>query len=235
MLFSARRITVNYGPIKALEDISFNISEGEIVSMIGPNGAGKSTALKAVFGLVKKRKGTVTFEGEDISNKKTSSLIKKGMSYISQGGGLFPSLSVGENLKLGAYVYNDKRILDEGLEKAYQLFPELKVRKAQLVGTLSGGEQQMVAIARALIHTPKLLLADEPSIGLSSYYIDLIFNKIEEINWKGTAVLLVEQNARMALEIAHRAYVFKIGRIFLEGKGEDLLENSQVKKAFLGE
>ena len=228
-------MTVFYGPIKALDDVSFKVHAAEIVSMIGPNGAGKSTTLKAVYGLVKTQGGTIIFDGEDISDEKTGLLIKKGMSYVPQGGGLFPSLNVLENLKLGAYVYEDKSILTQGLERVYHLFPELKERRNQLVGTLSGGEQQMVAISRAFIHTPKLLLADEPSIGLSSYYIDLIFDKIEEINRLGTAVLLVEQNARMALEISHRAYVFKIGRIYLEGKGEDLLEDSQVKKAFLGE
>ena len=233
MLLEVKDLTVYYGPVKALEGVSFKIDEGEIVAMIGPNGAGKSTALKAVCGLVNPTEGEILFQGEKINGLRPDQLVQKGLSLVPEGRRLFPTMTVLENLEMGAFT-RDGNSIPENLEKVFALFPHLKDRRYQRAGTLSSGEQQMVAIGRALMLKPKLLLTDEPSLGLSPNYVDLIFEKLTEINKDGTSVLLVEQNAQMALEIAHRGYVFKIGEIVMEDSGKNLLGNEEVKKAFLG-
>lgn len=236
MLLEARNLTVYYGAVKALEGVSFHVAEGEIVAMIGPNGAGKSTALEAVCGLVRSKSGEVLFQGEKINDLRPDELVMKGLSLVPEGRRLFPTMTVLENLEMGAYTVagGQGSVVRERVEEVFELFPTLKERRKQRAGTLSTGEQQMLALGRALMLKPKLLLADEPSLGLSPNFVDLIFEKLIEINKNGTSILLVEQNARMALEIAHRAYVFKIGAIALEDIGENLLENEEVKKAFLG-
>lgn len=233
LLLEAKNISVFYGAVKAIEDVSFNVNSNEIVAMIGPNGAGKSTALKAVFGLVETQGGDIVFEGEAIKGLRPDQHVLKGISLVPEGRRLFPSMTVIENLEMGA-ILNKGNNTDSEIEKILEMFPALKERRRQKAGVLSTGEQQMLALGRALTQKPKLLLADEPSLGLSPSYVDIIFEKLIEINKSGTSVLLVEQNARMALEIAHRGYVFKIGEIFLEDTGKNLLESEDVKKAFLG-
>ena len=229
----ARNISVYYGAVKALEDVSFHVNSEEIVALIGPNGAGKSTALKAVFGLVGIQTGYLTFNGESIKELRPDEHVSKGISMIPEGRSLFPSMTVIENLEMGAFTqkYNNTKA---EIEKILDLFPALKDRRKQRAATLSTGEQQLLAMGRALMQKPKLLLADEPSLGLSPTYVDTIFEKLVEINKLGTNVLLVEQNARMALEIAHRGYVFKIGGILMEDTGKNLLERDDVKRVFLG-
>jgi branched-chain amino acid transport system ATP-binding protein len=233
LLLEAKNLTVSYGPVKALEHASFDVDQGEIVAMIGPNGAGKSTALKAVCGLTEPQAGEVLFQGERINGLRPDELVRKGLSLVPEGRRLFPTMTVLENLEMGAFITTGD-MLKESVENILTLFPQLRTRTRQKAGTLSSGEQQMLALGRALMLKPKLLLADEPSLGLSPNYVDLIFEKLTAINKDGTSVLLVEQNAQMALEIAHRAYVFKIGEIFLHDTGKNLLENDEVKKAFLG-
>ena len=246
-MLRVKNISVYYGAVRALEDVSFNVKAGEIVAMIGPNGAGKSTALKAVFGLVETQKGEIILEGKNINDLRPDQHVLKGISMVPEGRHLFPSMTVIENIEMGAYtIKNRHRTIDtetkrekkskvQGLmSEVFEMFPALKEKRRQKAGVLSTGEQQMLALGRALMQKPKLLLADEPSFGLSPSYVDIIFEKLIEINKSGTSVLLVEQNARMALEIAHRGYVFKIGEIFLEDTGKNLLESEEVKKAFLG-
>jgi len=234
LLLEAKEISVFYGGVRAIENASFWVDSGEIVAMIGPNGAGKSTALKAIFGLVKLRGGDILFQGENITGLRPYEHVPKGISLVPDGRRLFPSMSVLENLEMGAFLRNDKDIQND-IERIFGLFPALKERTRQKAGVLSTGEQQMLAFGRALMQRPKLLLADEPSVGLSPDYVDTIFERLIEINKSGTSVLLVEQNARMALEIAHRGYVFKIGTIFMEGAGKELLEKDEVKKVFWGD
>lgn len=230
----AKNITVHYGQVRALEDVSFAVNAGEIVAMIGPNGAGKSTALKAVFGMVAlKAGGDIIFNGESIRALRPDEHVIKGISLIPEGRRLFPSMSVIENLEMGAFSANRGTIKTE-IENILEIFPLLKDLRRQKAGVLSTGEQQIVAMGRALMQKPKLLLADEPSLGLSPMYVDLIFEKLIDINNLGMSILLVEQNARMALEISHRGYVFKNGNIFLEDTGSNLLKNDQVEKLFLG-
>ena len=233
MLLEVKDLTVYYGAVKALEGVSFKVDDGEIVAMIGPNGAGKSTALKAVCGLVNPTKGEIFFQGEKINGLRPDELVQKSLCLVPEGRRLFPTMTVLENLEMGAFT-KDGGSMAKDLEKVFALFPHLKERRHQGAGTLSSGEQQMVAMGRALMLKPKLLLVDEPSLGLSPNYVDLIFEKLVEINTSGTSVLLVEQNTQMALEIAHRGYVFKIGEIVLEDSGKNLLENDEVRKAFLG-
>ena len=244
MLFKVKNLTVYYDTVLALDNISLNVNEGEIVAMIGPNGARKSTALKAICGLLSAtggeiKGGDVLFKGESIKGRQPYQLIEKGICLVPEGRQLFTSMTVLENLEMGAFKIKQSSVignqLSERLNKVFELFPVLKERQKQRAETLSGGEQQMLAIGRALMLRPKLLLLDEPSLGLSPNYVETVFEKIKEINNDGTTILLVEQNARMALEYADRGYVFKIGEIFLENKGENLLNNDDVRKSFLGE
>lgn len=241
MLLEAKHLTVYYGTVKALEDISFEVNESEIIAMIGPNGAGKSTALKAVSGVLEEtggniENGEILFEGVSIKRLRTDELVIKGISLVPEGRHAFPTMTVFENLEMGAFTAASSQglILRERMEKVFELFPILRNRAKQKAGTLSSGEQQMLVIGRALMLKPKLLLADEPSLGLSPNFVDLIFGKLLEINKNGTSILLVEQNAEMALEICHRGYAFAIGTIALEGEREALMKNETIKKIYLG-
>ena len=235
MLLEVRNLTVYYDTVLALENISLSIKEGEIVAMIGPNGAGKSTALKAICGLKKPKSGEILFQGESINGNQPYQLVKKGLCLVPEGRRVFASMTVLENLEMGAYTRSHRKEIQEYIAKVFNLFPVLEQRQKQRAGTLSSGEQQMLAIGRALMLRPKLLLLDEPSIGLSPNYVDTVFEKIKEINKEGTTILLVEQNARMAFEYADRGYVFEIGKIAFEDKAKNLLENDKVRKSFLGE
>ena len=235
MLLEARNLIVFYDTVLALDDVSLNISEGEIVTMIGPNGAGKSTALKAICGLVRPKSGEVLFQGENINGRQPYQLVEKGLCMVPEGRRVFSSMTVLENLEMGSYTRSNKKTLKEYIDKVFSIFPLLKERQRQRAGTLSSGEQQMLAIGRSLMLKPKLLLLDEPSLGLSPNYVNTVFEKIKEINKDGTTILLVEQNARMALEYADRGYVFEIGKIAFEDKAKNLLENDKVRKSFLGE
>ena len=239
MLLEVKNLTVRYGAVTALKEISFDVNEGEIVAMIGPNGAGKSTALKAVSGVLKATDGTIEsgellFEGKSIKGLRTDELVAKGICLVPEGRRVFPTMTVLENLQMGAYKRKDKTAVSRDIHMVLTLFPQLKERVKQKAGTLSTGEQQMLAMGRALMLKPKLLLADEPSLGLSPNFVELVFDKLVEINSKGTTILLVEQNASEALKIAHQAYVFSIGEIVLKDTGENLLHNEEVQKTFLG-
>lgn len=239
MLLEVKNLTARYGAVVALKNVSFEVGEGEIVAMIGPNGAGKSTALKAVSGVLTATDGSIDsgeilFEGNKIKGLRTDELVGRGMSLVPEGRRVFPTMTVLENLQMGAYKRNDKAAIRKDIDMVLALFTELEKRVRQRAGTLSTGEQQMLAMARALMLKPKLLLADEPSLGLSPNYVELIFDKLVEINKNGTSILLVEQNASEALEIADRAYVFSIGEIVLKDTGKNLLRDEKVKKAFLG-
>ncbi len=235
ILLNLDHITVAYGAIKALKDISLFVNEGEIVTLIGANGAGKSTTLRTISGLLKPQEGKVYFKGQDISGKKPHVIVQQGISQAPEGRGIFANLSTEDNLEMGAYTRTDKESIQRDKEMVFHLFPILHERRKQEAGTLSGGEQQMLTISRALMARPKLLLLDEPSLGLAPQIIKQIFKVIQEINKQGTTILLVEQNANMALHIAHKAYVLETGRIVLSGKAQDLLNNPDVKKAYLGE
>src|SRR3989338_7098804 len=228
-------ITVAYGVIKALKDISLFVNEGEIVTLIGANGAGKSTTLRTISGLLKPQEGKIYFKGKDISGKKPHIIVQQGISQAPEGRGIFANLSTEDNLEMGAYSRTDKVSIQKDKKMVFHLFPILQERRKQEAGTLSGGEQQMLTISRALMARPKLLLLDEPSLGLAPQIIKQIFKVIQEINQQGTTILLVEQNANMALHIAHKAYVLETGKIVLQGKAQDLLNNPDVKKAYLGE
>lgn len=228
-------LQVYYGVIQAVKGISFEVGEGEIVALIGANGAGKTTTLHTITGLLQAKGGTVEFEGKDITKVPAHSIVSLGIAHVPEGRRVFADLSVLENLKMGAYTRKDKNEIEETLKKVYARFPRLEERKNQMAGTLSGGEQQMLAMGRALMSQPKLIVMDEPSMGLSPIYVNEIFNIIEEISKGGTTVLLVEQNAKKALSIADKAYVLETGTISLEGKAADLLNNDSVKKAYLGE
>jgi branched-chain amino acid transport system ATP-binding protein len=226
-----------YGPIEALKDINIEVKQGEIVCLIGSNGAGKSTTLMTISGILKPSSGSIQFEGKTINGIPPHRIVKMGISQVPEGRRIFPKLTVKENLEMGAYTKFKVQSLKfkVQLDKIYELFPVLKERHKQLGGTLSGGEQQMLAIGRALMSSPKLLLLDEPSLGLAPIIVSKIFKTIKEVNREGVTVLLVEQNARAALKLSNRGYVLENGKIILEGKGEDLLSNEQVKKAYLGE
>jgi len=241
LFLEVKNLTAYYGMVRALDSISLEVNEGEIVAMIGPNGAGKSTALKAICGLLKEtggeiRTGEVVFIGDSIKNVPTFELVKKGISLVPEGRRVFPTMSVLENLEMGFYTQFSVagESFDERMNTVFHLFPVLKERQKQKAGTLSGGEQQMLAIGRALMLKPKLLLLDEPSLGLSPNYVENMFDKIKEINEAGTTVLIVEQNAKMVLEYADRGYVFEIGKIAFKDKAKSLLENDVVRKSFLG-
>jgi len=239
LLLEVKNLTVRYGTVVALKEVSFTVNEGEIVAMIGPNGAGKSTALKAVAGLLKAADGTIEsgeilFNGKNIKSLRTDQLVAEGISLVPEGRRVFPTMTVLENIQMGAFQRRDKVSINKDIDLVFSLFPKLKERIKQKAGTLSTGEQQMLAIGRSLMLKPKLLLADEPSLGLSPNFAELIFDKLVEINKNGTSILLVEQNAVEALTIAHRAYVFNIGEIKLNDTGQNLLRNEEVKKAYLG-
>ncbi|MCY9140996.1 ABC transporter ATP-binding protein [Peribacillus frigoritolerans] len=227
-------INVYYGNIQALKGISLSINEGEIVTLIGANGAGKSTLLKSISGLLKPKQGKIIFEGDSIGGKAAQSIVKMGISHVPEGRRVFANMTVEENLQLGAYLRKDKGGIKQDMEKVYELFPRLLERLKQQSGTLSGGEQQMLAMGRALMAKPRLLLLDEPSMGLAPLLVKQIFHIIEEINKTGTTILLVEQNANLALSIADRAYVVETGRIVLSGKSEELTASEEIKNAYLG-
>ncbi len=223
-----------YGHIHALKGINMDIKEGEIVSLIGSNGAGKSTTLGSIAGLVKSQSGKIEFKGQDITNIAPHNVVKLGVSLSPEGREVFPSLTVQENLRLGAFIKTDKARIEESFARVYDLFPRLKERIKQSAGTLSGGEQQMLAIGRALMNEPELLLLDEPSLGLAPNLVIMIFELIQSINKQGTTILLIEQNANMALSISHRAYVLETGKITMSGDAKELAVDPRVKKAYLG-
>ncbi len=227
-------LCVSYGAIKALRGISFEVNEGEIITLIGSNGAGKTTTLHATSNIVKKSGGSILFQGEDISNTSPDMIVRRGLVQVPEGRRIFANLTVRENLEMGAYIRKDTAGIKNDMEKVYGLFPRLKERIKQIAGTLSGGEQQMLAMGRALMSNPRLLLLDEPSMGLAPILVDEIFSIIQEINKSGTTVLLVEQNAFKALSIANRAYILETGLITKQGNAADLITDSAVKKAYLG-
>ena len=233
-LLEVNNLEVSYGLIKAVKGVTFEVNKGEIVALIGANGAGKTTIMHALNGLLGKAAGTVSFDGEDITSIKAHKLVGMGMAQVPEGRRIFDELTVFDNLKLGYYSKSDKAEFDRKLEEVYASFPILKERSGQIAGTLSGGEQQMLAMSRALMSSPKLLLLDEPSMGLSPLYVNTIFEMIEKVNSLGTTVLLVEQNAKKALSIADRAYVLEIGRIVKTGSGKELLNDEDIRKAYLG-
>ena len=227
-------INVYYGAIHALKGISLEVPEGEIVTLIGANGAGKSTTLRTISGLLKPKTGQITFEGQNIAGAAAQDIVKKGICHVPEGRRIFANMSVLENLELGAYIRSDSKGIAEDLESVFKRFPRLRERKSQVAGTLSGGEQQMLAIGRALMSRPRLLLMDEPSMGLAPLLVKEIFAIIKEINASGTTILLVEQNANMALSVAQKAYVLETGRITRSGTAKELSESEAVRKAYLG-
>lgn len=228
------KINVFYGAIHAVKDISLKVNEGEIVTLIGANGAGKSTTLRTISGLLKPKTGKIDFEGKNIAGMPAQSIVKAGISQVPEGRRVFANMTVLENLELGAYIRKDKDGIKADMASVFERFPRLLERKTQLSGTLSGGEQQMLAMGRALMSRPRLLLLDEPSMGLAPLLVKEIFSIVQEINKTGTTVLLVEQNANMALSIAHKAYVLETGRIILSGDAKDLAASEEVRKAYLG-
>ena len=234
-MLNVENLAVSYGLIKAVKGVNFYVNEGEIVALIGANGAGKTTIMHAVNCLIPKTSGKVTFDGKDISAIAAHKLNSLGLTQVPEGRRIFSELSVKENLMLGAYTVKNQLIVKERLERVYQIFPRLKEREKQDGGTLSGGEQQMLAVGRAMMSNPKMLLLDEPSMGLSPLFVNVIFDTIKKINEEGTTVLVVEQNAKKALSIADRAYVLETGSIVAEGRGEELLLDEKIKKAYLGE
>ena len=228
-------IKVYYGMIQAIKGVSFHVDEGEVIALIGANGAGKTTILHTVSGLLTPKEGTITFEGQDLVMIPGHKIVSMGMAHVPEGRRVFAQLSVLQNLMMGAYTRKDKEEITQTLETVFDRFPRLKERQNQMAGTLSGGEQQMLAMGRALMSHPKIILMDEPSMGLSPIFVNEIFDIIQEVSKSGTTVLLVEQNAKKALSIADRAYVLETGKIVLEGKASDLLNNDSIKKAYLGE
>ena len=234
-LLRVENLSVLYGAIQALRGISFEVAPGEVVALIGANGAGKSTTLRAISGLVRPTSGAVEFQGRSLAGVPSNQIVALGVAHAPEGRGIFLNLTVKENLELGAYLRRDPEGVDADRERAYALFPILKERGGQVSGTLSGGEQQMLAVGRALMSRPTLLLLDEPSLGLAPQFVDRIFQVIQEINEAGVSLLLVEQNANMALQVAHHAYVLETGSIVMQGSGRELLESPEVRKAYLGE
>ena len=233
-MLKVEKLNVYYGNIHALKEISFEVQKGEIVTLIGANGAGKTSTLQAISGMIKASSGAITLKGKPITHEEAHKLVPLGMAHVPEGRRVFAQMSVEENLELGAYTIKDKKQIASDIEKMYKRFPRLRERRKQLAGTMCGGEQQMLAMARALMSRPEIILMDEPSMGLAPILVHEIFEIIKEINADGTTVLLVEQNANRALQIAHRAYVLETGEIVLSGEGKDLLSNEQVKKAYLG-
>jgi branched-chain amino acid transport system ATP-binding protein len=234
-LLVVKDLEVSYGAIKALRGISLTVGLGEVVALIGANGAGKTSTLRAVSGMVPPAKGTVTLRGEDVTGVKAHQMVPRGMAHAPEGRGIFPNLTVQENLDLGAYLRRDTQGIADDAKRCFGLFPRLQERRAQLAGTLSGGEQQMLAISRALMSRPKLLLLDEPSLGLAPQVTQTIFRILREVNAEGMSILLVEQNAHLALELANWAYVLETGDIVMQGTGKALLASEEIRKAYLGE
>jgi len=233
-MLEVENLNVFYGAIHALKGISFHLEKGEIVALIGGNGAGKSTTLNTISGLLRPREGKVTFQQEDLTAIPPQNIVRRGVVHVPEGRRIFPKLTVQENLEMGAYIYDDRQLIEKDMESAMLRFPRLRERRKQYGGTLSGGEQQMLAIARGLMARPTLLLLDEPSMGLSPILVEQIFEIIREINTQGVSILLVEQNAQMALSIADRGYVLETGRVTLEGNAQALLEDPMVIEAYLG-
>ena len=228
-------LEVYYGMIKAIKGISFEVNQGEVIALIGANGAGKTTILHTVTGLIQPKHGKIEFEGNDITKTPAHKIVSMGMAHVPEGRRVFAQLSVYENLKMGAHTRKDKNEIEDTLATVYKRFPRLEERKNQMAGTLSGGEQQMLAMGRALMSHPKIILMDEPSMGLSPIFVNEIFDIIQEVSASGTTVLLVEQNAKKALSIADRAYVLETGNIVLDGDAKELMNNDSIKKAYLGE
>jgi branched-chain amino acid transport system ATP-binding protein len=234
-MLEVKDLQVSYGMIQAIKGISFEVNQGEVIALIGANGAGKTTILHTVTGLLAPKAGSIVFEGQDITKVPAHKIVSMGMAHVPEGRRVFAQLSVYDNLKMGAYTRTDKNEIEESLEMVYKRFPRLEERKNQMAGTLSGGEQQMLAMGRALMSKPKIILMDEPSMGLSPIFVNEIFNIIQEVSASGTTVLLVEQNAKKALSIADRAYVLETGNIALEGDAKILMNDDSIKKAYLGE
>lgn len=234
-MLEVKDLKVNYGMIQAIKGVSFHVEQGEVIALIGANGAGKTTILHTITGLLSPKEGSVVFEGTDITKIPAHKIVFMGMAHVPEGRRVFANLTVLQNLKMGAYTRKDKAEIQETLEMIYKRFPRLEERQNQLAGTLSGGEQQMLAMGRALMSHPKIILMDEPSMGLSPIYVNEIFQIIQDVSKSGTTVLLVEQNAKKALSIADRAYVLETGNIVLEGRASTLLDNDDIKKAYLGE
>lgn len=234
-LLEIKDLEVNYGVIKAIKGVSFDVNEGDIIALIGANGAGKTTILHTITGLIQAKKGSIVFDGKELTKTPPHKIVSMGMAHVPEGRRIFQQLSVLENLKLGAYTRKDKSEIASTLKMVYERFPRLEERKNQVAGTLSGGEQQMLAMGRALMSKPRIILMDEPSMGLSPLLVSEIFDIIKVINESGTTVLLVEQNAKKALSIADRAYVLETGNITLSGDAKDLINDESVKKAYLGE
>lgn len=234
-MLEVKDLEVYYGVIQAIKGISFHVEEGEVIALIGANGAGKTTTLQTITGMLNAQAGSIQFEGTELTKIPGHKIVSMGMAHVPEGRRVFAQLSVLENLKLGAYTRKDKTEIEESLKRVYKSFPRLEERKNQLAGTLSGGEQQMLAMGRALMSRPRIILMDEPSMGLSPIFVNEIFDIIREVSESGTTVLLVEQNAKKALSIADRAYVLETGSITMDGKAEDLLNDEAVQKAYLGE
>lgn len=228
-----KELSISYGGIEALRSVSLSVPRGELVSLIGANGAGKTTLLNGISGILKCQRGAIYFEGDDITNRPPHWIVKRGISQVPEGRRIFSRLTVEENLKMGAYIRDSWQEVKKEMELVFQLFPRLRERKGQVAGTLSGGEQQMLAIARALMTKPRLLLLDEPSMGLAPILVDLIFETIKEIHQKGTGILLVEQNAYIGLEVSHRAYILQTGSIVLEGPSQKLMNLEEVQRIYL--
>lgn len=234
-MLSVNNLQVHYGMIQAIKDVSFEVNQGEVIALIGANGAGKTTILHTISGLLQPTRGSVIFEGQDITKTAAHKIVSLGMAHVPEGRRVFAQLTVLENLRLGAYTRKDKNEMEETLKMIYRRFPRLEERKNQIAGTLSGGEQQMLAMGRALMSHPKIILMDEPSMGLSPIFVEEVFKIIRDISAEGTTVLLVEQNAKKALTIADRAYVLETGNIILQGDAKKLMNDESVKKAYLGE
>lgn len=234
-MLEVKDIKVHYGMIQAIKGVSFEVKEGEVIALIGANGAGKTTILHTITGLLSPKSGSITFEGTNITKVPAHKIVSMGMAHVPEGRRVFAELTVLQNLKMGAYTRKDKEEIAQTLQSVYERFPRLEERQNQLAGTLSGGEQQMLAMGRALMSHPKIILMDEPSMGLSPIFVNEIFDIIEQVSKSGTTVLLVEQNAKKALSIADRAYVLETGNIVLEGNAGDLLNDASIKKAYLGE
>ena len=233
MLLEVNNINVYYGAIHAIKDVSFSVGEGEIVTLIGANGAGKTTTLNTVSGLLRSKTGSITFEGKSIAHTAPDIIVRQGIAHVPEGRRIFQEMSVQENLEMGAFTRSNSEIAP-GLEKVYELFPRLAERRRQVAGTLSGGEQQMLAMGRGLMSSPKLIMLDEPSMGLAPILVEQVFEIIRQLHKAGTTILLVEQNAQMALAVADRAYVLETGRVTLSGTGRELAESAEVQKAYLG-